>query len=88
MLGLQMEVHMLEETLERDKVKMESMSHSLSGESTKIAQERDEAKASAIDLEQQIDALRADMEILKADYTRALTSNSNLQIAMEAFQSE
>ena len=88
MLGLQMELHMVEEAREREKKKLESVSESLSDETAKISQERDESKALAVDLEQQIDALRADLNIVKADYARASAANTNLQIAMEAFQKE
>ena len=47
MLGLQMELHMVEEARDREKKKLDSMSESLSDETAKITQERDESKALA-----------------------------------------
>jgi hypothetical protein len=50
--------------------------------------ERDAAKAKARDLEQQLAAAHADVELANTDRNRALMANENLQRALEDFQSE
>lgn len=50
--------------------------------------ERDSAIAQVQDLQQQLAAVFADLEIAKSDLERALLSRNNLQVALESFQGE
>ena len=59
----------------------------LSNQAALIA-ERDAAKAEALDLEHRFAALQGDLEVLRSDYSRSQTANTNLHRAMETFQSE
>eukprot|EP00934_Nitzschia_sp_Nitz4_P007554 Nitzschia sp. Nitz4//scaffold22_size323478//273209//275650//NITZ4_000579-RA/size323478-processed-gene-0.484-mRNA-1//-1//CDS//3329543153//7544//frame0 len=82
--ALQMELTMLREERDRERMKNQSSvtSHS------QVAAERDEALSQVRDLKQQILAAQADLEIVRSDNARILTANANLQSALEAFQDE
>ena len=53
-----------------------------------LVAERDVAMATVRDLERQLKAVLADLEMAKADADRITMANINLQSALEAFQSE
>eukprot|EP00978_Attheya_sp_CCMP212_P004332 scaffold9459_cov45-Attheya_sp.AAC.2 len=86
--GLHMELQMLKEARDRDRAQIESTTSSASENQTKIASSRDAARAEAQDMERQLAATLADLELARADYNRAMLSSANLQRALEAFQNE
>lgn len=87
-LSVQIELQLLREERDREKEKLENLKETQnSNESTLIA-ERDAAKANALDMEQRLAALQADLDIAKSDYERSIMASSNLQSVMEAFQIE
>jgi len=86
--GVHMEIQVLKEQHAREKERIIAESESNTSMQSQLANERDAANAKALDLEQQIAALRADLDIVKSDYSRALEANHNLQSALEAMQSE
>jgi len=86
--GLQMELHLLKEERERDRAHKQSTTESLETNQAMVANERDAALAEARDLQQQLAAARADLDVARADVERAATSSGNLQYALEAFQAE
>jgi chromosome segregation ATPase len=53
-----------------------------------VEDERDSAIAQVQELQQQLAAVQADLEIAKSDLERALLSRNNLQVALESFQGE
>jgi chromosome segregation ATPase len=53
-----------------------------------VESERDSALSELRDMKQQLAAVNADLEIARADNTRIMTANTNLQTALEAFQDE
>ena len=65
-----------------------AMTETHSSNLASVTTERDAAKAEVLDIKQQLTALEADIGIVKADYTRVMLANSNLQSAIEAFQME
>jgi hypothetical protein len=83
-----MELQMLKEARDRDRAQIESTTSSASENQTKIASSRDAARAEAQDMERQLAATLADLELARADYNRAMLSSANLQRALEAFQNE
>jgi len=85
---VQMELQTLREERARDKVKLDAALESNSSTQSTMTTERDKAKAESLELQQRLDALQADLDIVKADYTRSTTANDNLQRVMEAFQQE
>lgn len=87
-IGVQMELQIVKEEQARDKEKMDALIRSQTSNEANLKAERDAAKAEAMDLDQRLTALQADLELVKADYARSVTANLNLQRAMEAFQGE
>ena len=86
--GLKMELQMLEEERLRERSALESAQDKTSEDYTQVLKERDAANATVRDLEQQLVAARADLELAHTDRDRAVTANDNLTMALEAFQSE
>ena len=87
-LGVQIELQLLREECDREKEKLESLKESQNNNESTLIAERDAAKANALDLEQRLTALQADLDLAKSDYERSVMASSNLQTAMEAFQIE
>jgi hypothetical protein len=83
-----MEMQLLEEERQREKALLESAKEKSSEDYVLVLSERDAAKARARDLEQQLAAARADVELGNTDRNRALLACENLQRALEAIQSE
>lgn len=83
-----MEMQLLEEERQREKALLESAKEKSSEDYVLVLSERDAAKAQARDLEQQLEAARADVELANTDRNRALLACENLQRALEAIQSE
>jgi hypothetical protein len=83
-----MELQLLEEERQREKEFLQSAAEKTSGNYVQVVSERDAAKAKARDLEQQLAAAHADVELANTDRNRALMANENLQRALEDFQSE
>ena len=79
---------MIKEEQERDQVQIKSATESATSNHVKAASERDAARAAARDLEQQLAAALADLDLARADRDRAVTASSNMQNALEAFQIE
>lgn len=79
---------MLKEARDRERAQRESAAYNAESSQAELESERDAALATARDLERQLAATRADLEIARADTDRIMTANVNLQSALEAFQSE
>lgn len=86
--GLQMELKMLKEETDREKEKSQSAAEAARSNLAEISAQCDAAKQEASDLERQLAAALADLELSRADYERAVRSNENLQLALESFQAE
>ncbi|OEU07910.1 hypothetical protein FRACYDRAFT_264790 [Fragilariopsis cylindrus CCMP1102] len=86
--GLRMELTMLKEQNNREKSKNNSLVDSAMSSRTQIESERDTALSELRDAKQQLAAALGDLEISRADNTRIMTANNNLQSALEAFQDE
>jgi hypothetical protein len=87
-LGVQIELQLLREERDREKEKVASLQESGKSNQSNLIAERDTAKAKALDVEQRLTALQADLDLVKSDYERSLMANSNLQTALEAFEIE
>jgi hypothetical protein len=83
-----MELKLLKEETDREKEKSLSAAEAARNNITEIASQRDAAKQEARDLERQLAAALADLELSRKDYERAVMSNENLQSALESFQVE
>jgi hypothetical protein len=83
-----MELTMLQEDLARERTKNQSVVDSAITSHTQVESERDAAISELRDLKRQLDAALADLEVAKADNSRVIMANSNLQAALEAFQDE
>ena len=87
-MGLHIEMQLLKEERDREAQKASTLKESKETNQATLSAERDAAKAEVIDLQQQLAALQADLEVTKADRTRAINVTTNLQVAMEAFENE
>jgi chromosome segregation ATPase len=83
-----MELRMLKEEHNRVQARAENVVASAVSNTAQIEQDRNEALAELNDLQLRLSSATADLEIVKVDNDRLLQSNSNLQDALEAFQSE
>lgn len=79
---------MLKEETDREKEKSLSAAEAARSNLTELASQRDAAKQEVRDLERQLAAALADLELSRKDYERAVMSNENLQSALESFQVE
>ncbi|KAL3940614.1 MAG: hypothetical protein SGARI_000898, partial [Bacillariaceae sp.] len=86
--ALQMEMTMVKEDLTRERTKNQSVVDSAITSHSQVESERDSALSELRDLKQQLAAVNADLEVARADNTRIMTANNNLQSALEAFQDE
>lgn len=83
-----MDLQMLEEERQREKAALESETEKSSGDYALAISQRDTARAELQDLQQQLAAARADLDLANTDRNRALMANENLQTALESFQNE
>lgn len=79
---------MLQEARDRERTHRENAAVDAESNQAELEAERDVALSTARDLERQLKATLADLEIAKADTDRIMMANVNLQSALEAFQSE
>lgn len=79
---------MLKEDHSREKAKVQNVAASTESITAHLESERDEALARGHDLQLQLSAALADLDIAKSDVERTMISNGNLQAALEAFQNE
>lgn len=79
---------MLKEARDRERAHRENAAVNAESNQAELEAERDVALSTARDMERQLKATLADLEIAKADADRILMANVNLQSALEAFQSE
>jgi hypothetical protein len=86
--GLQMELTMLKEERNRERTKKQTVLDSALSSRTQLETERDNALSELKDTKQQLAATLGDLEISRADYSRIIMANDNLQSALEAFQDE
>lgn len=86
--NVKLEMQLLEEERLREKALLESANENVSESISRVSSERNAAKATVQDLEQQLAAAYADLEIANADRDRALMASENLQRALEAIQCE
>ena len=84
----QMELRMLKEDHSREKAKIQTVAASAESSTVQLESERDEALAKVHDLQIQLSAAFADLQIAKSDAERIMQANVNLQSALEAFQNE
>lgn len=86
--GLHIELQLLKEETARNQLVHQNATESNSDTLQKITSERDEFRSLAQSLQQQLDGTLADLDLVKNDLNRTLTSRMNLQDALEAFQNE
>ena len=79
---------MLQEERDRVRAQKKSVTESAQTNTAKIASDRDSALAECRDLQQQLTATLADLNVAQADTARGVTASGNLQYALEAFQAE
>lgn len=79
---------MLKEARDRERAQRESAAYNAESSQAELESERDAALSTARDVERQLAATRADLEMARADTDRIMMANVNLQSALEAFQSE
>lgn len=79
---------MLKEDYNREKAKVQKFSASAESNSAQLEAERDEALAKVQDMQLQLSAALADVDVARSDTERVMKANSNLQAALEAFQNE
>lgn len=79
---------MLKEDHSREKAKIQTVAASAESSTVQLESERDEALAKVHDLQIQLSAAFADLQIAKSDAERIMQANVNLQSALEAFQNE
>jgi len=87
-LGLHIEMQLLKEERDREALKASTLQESKESNQAALTAELNAARAEVLDLQQRLAALQADLDVAKADKDRAITASSNLQRAMEAFESE
>jgi GRIP domain/GRAB domain len=83
-----MELRMLKEDHNREKAKIQTEAASVESSTAQLESERDQALMKVRDLQLQLSAAIADIDIAKSDTQRIMMSNANLQVALEAFQNE
>jgi len=79
---------MLKEDHNREKAKVQNVSASAQSNTAQLEAERDEAIAKVQDMQLQLSAALADVDVARSDTERVMTANNNLQAALEAFQNE
>lgn len=79
---------MLKEDHNREKAKVQTFTESAESNSAQLETERDEALAKVQDMQLQLSAALADVEVARSDTERVMNANSNLQAALESFQNE
>lgn len=79
---------MLKEARDRERAHRQNAAVDAESNQAELLAERDVAMATVRDLERQLKAVLADLEMAKADADRITMANINLQNALEAFQSE
>ena len=79
---------MLKEARDRERAHRESAAVNAESSQAELEAERDAALSTARDLERQLTATFADLEIARSDTERVMMANVNLQCALEAFQRE
>ena len=83
-----MELRMLKEDHNREKAKVQQFSASAESNNAQLETERDEALAKLRDIQLQLSAALADVDVARLDTDRVMKANNNLQAALEAFQNE
>lgn len=83
-----MELRLLKEDRERERMKSQSVAESAESSGAQLATERDTALAEVSMLRQQLAAAQADTEIAQQDAARAQRASQNLQMALESMQGE
>jgi GRAB domain/GRIP domain len=83
-----MELRMLKEDHNREKAKIQTVAASAESSTAQLESERDEALSKVHDLQLQLSAAIADIDVAKSDVQRIMIANGNLQAALESFQSE
>jgi chromosome segregation ATPase len=81
-------MQLLKEERDREALKASTLQESKESNQAVLTAELNAARAEVLDLQQRLAALQADLDVAKADKDRAITASSNLQRAMEAFESE
>jgi hypothetical protein len=79
---------MLKEDHEQQRIRNENATASVENNAAQLQEELDAALSQVFDLQQQLAAAMADVEIARSDTDRVMMANNNLQHALEAFQSE
>ena len=79
---------MLKEQRDRERAHRETAAVNAESSQAELEAERDAALSTARDLEQQLMATLADLDVARSDTERIMIGHANLQSALEAFQSE
>jgi hypothetical protein len=87
-MSLEKEIELLKESMDREHAFIQSKAENAESNVSTLEAERNAALATVRDLEQQLKAALVDVDIAKADTERAMLANSNLNRALESFQSE
>jgi chromosome segregation ATPase len=86
--GLKLEIQKLKDEKDRESAEIQSKADNLETNKSAVQADLDAALATIRDLEHQLSAASADIEVAKADMQRAMLGNENLSRALESFQSE
>ena len=85
---LQINLTMVKEERDRERSKNQSVVDSAITSHSQLESERDSALSELQSTKQQLAAALADLDVAKADASRIMQANSNLQSALESFQDE
>mmetsp|Transcript_56626 Transcript_56626/g.137540 ORF Transcript_56626/g.137540 Transcript_56626/m.137540 type:complete len:928 (-) Transcript_56626:2169-4952(-) len=85
---LQINLTMIKEERDRERSKNQSVVDSAITSHSQLESERDSALSELQSTKQQLAAALADLDVAKADASRIMKANSNLQSALESFQDE
>ena len=81
-------LRMMKEERARQRAENQTVAASAESNTAQLESERDTTLAELQDLRRQLAAVQADLDVANADTSRVMTANSNLQSALEVFQSE
>ena len=87
-VAMHIEMQLMKEERDREANKLREIEEAQSSSIQSLISERDTAISQIRDLEQRLTTLQADFDVTQADMSRVLQANSNLQSALEAFQTE
>ena len=87
-ISMHIEMQLMKEERDREANKLREIEETQNTSILSLTSERNAAISQVRDLEQRLTTLQADFDVTQADLSRVMQANSNLQSALEAFQSE